>query len=35
LTGAQTPAQYAQSVQTAWEQDVAQGNLPENRSELL
>ena len=35
LTGAQTPTQYAQSVQTAWEQDVAQGNLPENRSELL
>jgi maltose-binding protein MalE len=35
LTGAQTPAKYAQSVQTAWDQDVAQGNLPENRSELL
>jgi raffinose/stachyose/melibiose transport system substrate-binding protein len=35
LTGAQTPAQYAQSVQTAWEQDIAQGNLPENRAQLL
>jgi ABC-type glycerol-3-phosphate transport system substrate-binding protein len=35
LTGAQTPAQYAQSVQTAWEQDIAQGLLPENRAQLL
>jgi maltose-binding protein MalE len=35
LTGAQTPAQYAQSVQTAWDQDVAQGNVPANRASLL
>jgi raffinose/stachyose/melibiose transport system substrate-binding protein len=35
LTKKKTPKQWAQSVQAAWERDLAQGNLPDDRAQLL
>ena len=35
LSGILTPEQWGQNVQDAWEQDIEDGQIPEDRSDLL
>ena len=35
LAGSITPQQWAQQVQDAWERDIEDGQVPEDRSDLL